>query len=284
MTPAEQHLISRLVAFFATGDTIVSNNLVLNLYQHVNSPEGRLYLSRQLFEEAVHVQFYLNLLDTYVPDEQERAAAFAAVDNIPSIKAKADFCFKWIDSLFDVRRLETRADRKAFLLNLICFAAVIEGLFFYGAFAYVYFLRSRGLLNGLASGTNWVFRDESMHMAFAFDVVDTARAEEPELWDDDLAARVREMLIEGVDAEAQFADDLLGGGVAGLSTTDMRSYLEYVADRRMERLGLPPIYGSTNPLAFMELQDIQELSNFFERRVSAYQVGVSGTVGFDEEF
>ncbi len=184
----------------------------------------------------------------------------------------------------DLKTLETREDRKAFLLNLICFAAVIEGLFFYGAFAYVYFLRSRGLLNGLASGTNWVFRDESMHMAFAFDVVDTARAEEPDLWDDDLAQKVRQMLIEGVDAEAQFSEDLLGQGVAGLSTADMRSYLEFVADRRMERLGLPIIYGSANPLAFMELQDVQELSNFFERKVSAYQVGVTGTVDFDEEF
>ena len=284
MSPAERHLISRLVAFFATGDTIVANNLVLNLYQHVNSPEGRLYLSRQLFEEAVHVQFYLNLLDTYVPDETERFEAFAAVENIPSIKHKADFCFKWIDSLGDLKTLQTREDRKAFLLNLICFAAVIEGLFFYGAFAYVYFLRSRGLLNGLASGTNWVFRDESMHMAFAFDVVDTARAEEPDLWDDDMATKVREMLMEGVDAEAQFSEDLLGQGVAGLSTTDMRAYLEFVADRRMERLGLPIIYGSANPLAFMELQDVQELSNFFERKVSAYQVGVTGTVGFDEDF
>ena len=91
LSAAERHLVSRLVAFFATGDTIVANNLVLNLYQHVNSPEGRLYLSRQLFEEAVHVQFYLNLLDTYVPDEQERFEAFAAVENIPSIARKAEF-------------------------------------------------------------------------------------------------------------------------------------------------------------------------------------------------
>ncbi|MCW2794695.1 ribonucleotide-diphosphate reductase subunit beta [Nocardioides sp.] len=284
LSEAERHLVSRLVAFFATGDTIVANNLVLNLYQHINSPEGRLYLSRQLFEEAVHVQFYLTLLDTYVTDEQQRHEAFAAVDNIPSIKHKADFCFRWIDSVFDLDKLETREHRRAFLLNLICFAAVIEGLFFYGAFAYVYFLRSRGLLNGLASGTNWVFRDESMHMAFAFDVVDTVRAEEPDLFDDEMAAQVRQMLVDGVDAEAQFAEDLLGGGVAGLSASDMREYLQYVADRRMERLDLPVIYGSSNPLLFMELQDVQELSNFFERRVSAYQVGVSGTVGFDEDF
>ena len=284
LSSAERHLVSRLVAFFATGDTIVANNLVLNLYQHVNSPEGRLYLSRQLFEEAVHVQFYLNLLDTYVPDEKERFAAFAAVENIPSIARKAEFCFRWIDSLFELRELRTQADRRAFLLNLICFAACIEGLFFYGAFAYVYFLRSRGLLNGLASGTNWVFRDESMHMAFAFDVVDTVRAEEPDLFDADLERQVKEMVAEAVDCEVQFAEDLLEQGVSGLSLADMREYLQHVADRRLVTLGIAPIYGSQNPFAFMELQDVQELSNFFERRVSAYQMGVSGSVTFDDDF
>jgi ribonucleoside-diphosphate reductase beta chain len=284
LTAAERHLINRLVAFFATGDTIVANNLVLNLYQHVNAPEARLYLSRQLFEEAVHVQFYLTLLDTYLPDDDERAAAFAAVEHIPSIRDKAGFCYRWIDSLEKLSRLDTREDRKAFLLNLICFAACIEGLFFYGAFAYVYFLRSRGLLNGLASGTNWVFRDESMHMAFAFDVVDTVRAEEPDLFDDDLHDQVRRMLREAVDAESRFAEDLLGGGIAGMTPADMRAYLEHVADRRLAVLGLAPEYGTANPFAFMELQDVQELSNFFERRVSAYQVAVTGTVSFDEEF
>jgi ribonucleoside-diphosphate reductase beta chain len=224
------------------------------------------------------------LLDTYVSDEAERFEAFTAIENIPSLKRKADFCFRWIDSVFELRRLETRDDRRAFLLNVICFATCIEGLFFYGAFAYVYFLRSRGLLNGLASGTNWVFRDESMHMAFAFDVVDTVRQEEPDLFDDDLAQQVRDMLVEAVECEAQFAEDLLEQGVSGLPIADMRGYLEHVADRRLAQLGLDPIYGSRNPFAFMELQDVQELSNFFERRVSAYQIGVSGTVGFDEAF
>jgi len=284
LSAAERHLVNRLVAFFATGDTIVANNLVLNLYQHVNAPEARLYLSRQLFEEAVHVQFYLTLLDTYLPDDAERARAFAAVDNIPSIARKAQFCFRWIDSIGHLERLDTRADRQAFLLNLICFAACIEGLFFYGAFAYVYFLRSRGLLHGLASGTNWVFRDESMHMAFAFDVVATARGEEPDLFDQELADQVRTMLGEAVDAEVAFAEDLLGGGVSGMSSADMRSYLEHVADRRLIQLGLQPLYGSANPFGFLELQDVQELSNFFERRVSAYQVAVGGEVAFDEDF
>ncbi|HEV7628878.1 MAG TPA: ribonucleotide-diphosphate reductase subunit beta, partial [Streptomyces sp.] len=200
LTPGEQHMISRLVAFFATGDSIVANNLVLSLYKHINSPEARLYLSRQLFEEAVHVQFYLTLLDTYLPDVDERAEAFAAVENIPSIREKAQFCFRWMAALdgeageAKVDRLESRADRRRFLLNLICFAACIEGLFFYGAFAYVYWFRSRGLLHGLATGTNWVFRDESMHMSFAFDVVDTVRQEEPDLFDEELEDEVTAML------------------------------------------------------------------------------------------
>jgi ribonucleoside-diphosphate reductase alpha chain len=284
LSDAERHLVNRLVAFFATGDTIVANNLVLNLYQHVNAPEARLYLSRQLFEEAVHVQFYLNLLDTYLPNDEERAMAFAAVDNIPSIRRKAEFCMRWIDSLGDLDRLETAEHRKAFLLNLICFAACIEGLFFYGAFAYVYFLRSRGLLHGLASGTNWVFRDESMHMAFAFDVVETVRAEEPELFDEELETQVRAMLAEAVDCETSFAEDLLEQGVSGMSLVDMRTYLEHVADRRLETLGMAPMFGSPNPFAFLDLQDVQELSNFFERRVSSYQIAVEGSFALDDEF
>ena len=284
MTPAERHLVQRLVAFFATGDTIVSNNLVLNLYEHINAPEARLYLSRQLFEEAVHVQFYLTLLDTYLPDHDERAAAFSAVENIPSIRRKAEFCFKWMNSLSEMKTLQTREDRRRFLLNLICFAACIEGLFFFAAFAYVYFLRSRGLLDGLAAGTNWVFRDESCHMKFAFAVVDTVRREEPDLFDAEMQAQVVAMLEDAIEAEYEFAADLLSGGIAGLSLTDMRRYLEYVADQRLANLGMAPHYGSANPFGFMELQDVQELANFFERRVSAYQTSVAGDVSFAEAF
>jgi len=284
MTDAERHLIKRLVAFFATGDSIVANNLVLNLYKHINAPEARMYLSRQLYEEALHVQFYLTLLDTYVPDPDDRHRAFAAVENIPSIQKKAAFCMRWLDSIQGLDRLETREHRKQFLLNLICFAACIEGLFFFGAFAYVYFLRSRGLLHGLAAGTNWVFRDESAHMAFAFEVVETVRREEPELFDAELTAAVYEMLEEAIVCETQFAEDLLGAGVVGMSVRDVRKYLEFCADQRLATLGLARRYNAKNPFSFMDLQDVQEVTNFFERRVSAYQVGVSGDVVLDAAF
>ncbi len=284
MSDAERHLIHRLVAFFATGDSIVANNLVLNLYKHINAPEARMYLSRQLYEEALHVQFYLTLLDTYLENEQERANAFSALDNIPSIRQKGEFCFKWMDSIHKIDRLETRDDRRQFLLNLICFAACIEGLFFFAAFAYVYFLRSKGLLHGLAGGTNWVFRDESCHMNFAFEVIRQVREEEPDLFDADLKRQVIAMIDEAVECEMVFAEDVLSLGIAGLSATDMRQYLQYVADQRLISLSIPPIYNTKNPFSFLELQDVQELANFFERRVSAYQVGVSGDVAFNEEF
>lgn len=284
LNDAERFLIHRLVAFFATGDSIVGNNLVLNLYKHVNSPEARLYLSRQLYEEALHVQFYLTLLDNYIPDMKEREKAFAAIHNIPSIAAKAEYSFKWMDSIHQLNQLHSIEDRRRFIMNMVCFAGTIEGLFFFAAFAYVYFLRSKGLLNGLASGTNWVFRDESCHIDFAFEVVRTAVQEQPELMDNRMRDMIKVMVQDAIDVEMKFADDILEHGIAGLSKKDMRSYLEYIADIRLETLNISKQYNAKNPFPFMELQDSQELTNFFERRVSAYQVGISGDVTFDETF
>jgi ribonucleoside-diphosphate reductase beta chain len=284
LTREQHHLVKRLVAFFATGDSIVGNNLVLHLYRHINSPEARMYLGRQLYEEMLHVQFYLTLLDNYVPDPRERQASFAAVENIPSIKRKADFCFRWMGSMDEVPQLRTIQDRRRFLLHLICFAACVEGLFFFAAFSYVYFLRDKGLLKGLADGTNWVFRDESMHMDFGFEVVRTVRREEPELWTDELQSAVRSMLVEAIDCELQFARDMLGTGIPGLSIADIGRYLEYVADQRLTMLGIPKHFGTKNPFSFMELQDVQGLSNFFERGVASYQIGVTGTVDLAAAF
>ncbi len=284
LSPSERHLINRLVAFFATGDNIVQENLVLNLFKHLNVPEIKLYLGRQIFEESLHVDFYTTLLDNYLPDMKEREAAFDAVKNIPSIKKKADFSFKWMNFMNEVSEIKTHDDRRRALLNLIAFAACNEGLFFFGAFAYVYFLRSKGLLNGLATGTNWVFRDESLHITFGYEIISAIRQEYPELFDKSLEKEVVSMIKEAVICEMAFAEDILKEGVQGLPLKDMQKYLEYTADRRLELLGYAPIYGSKNPLKFLELQDIQELTNFFERNVSAYQLGVSGEVSFAEDF
>jgi ribonucleoside-diphosphate reductase beta chain len=145
-------------------------------------------------------------------------------------------------------------------------------------------LRSKGLLPGLASGTNWVFRDESAHMNFALEVVKQVRKEEPDLFDHELERQIVTMLDEAVECEMQFAEDILSLGVAGLSVSGMRQYLEFIADQRLLQLGLQKVYGAKNPFSFMDLQDVQELANFFERRVSAYQVAVAGEVSFTEAF
>mgnify|MGYP003352491616 FL=1 len=176
LNPKEAHLIKRLVAFFATADNLVAHNLVLNFYKHVNSPEYRMFLGKQLFDEMLHVETYLLLVDNYLPDLAERAEAFDAYKNIPSVKLKADFCFKYMDSIHHLDKLDTPKKRQQFVENLICFAACVEGLFFFGSFAYVYFLRNKGLLPGLATATNWVFRDETMHIEAAMQAIQIGRA------------------------------------------------------------------------------------------------------------
>lgn len=185
ISPQEAHLIKRLVAFFATADNIVAHNLVLNFYKHVNSPEFRMFLGKQLFDEMLHVETYLLLVDNYIPDHDERREAFDAYKNISSVKLKADFCFKYMDSIHQLDKLDSSEKQKQFIENLICFATCVEGLFFFGSFAYVYFLRSKGLLPGLAAATNWVFRDESMHIEAAMKLINTIRKEYPQIFDED---------------------------------------------------------------------------------------------------
>ncbi|MNS42040.1 Ribonucleoside-diphosphate reductase subunit beta [compost metagenome] len=287
LTPAEAHLIKRLVAFFATADNIVAHNLVLNLYKHLNSPEFRMFLGKQLFDEMLHVETYLLLADTYIPDADERAEAFSAYQHVPSIKAKADFAFKYMDTIEQLDRLETLSERRQFLVNLICYAACIEGLFFFGSFAYVYFLRAKGLLPGLATATDWVFRDESMHIRGAMAAIRALREEAPELFDETLEATVRAMVEEAIAVELKFCEDALSEGVTGLSRDAMAEYLRYVADMRLTQLGYDKAYGARNPFPFMALQDLQPLTNFFEKRVTEYQKGFQAraeAISFEEAF
>lgn len=287
ITPQEAHLIKRLVAFFATADNIVAHNLVLNLYKHVNSPEFRMFLGKQLFDEMLHVETYLLLVDTYVPDEHERAEAFSAYQNVPSVKLKADFAFRYIDSVHALDRLDDDAKRRQFLINLICFAACVEGLFFFGSFAYVYFLRSKGLLPGLATATNWIFRDESLHIKAAMAAIDAIRRESPHLFTRELEQTVAGMMDEAIEVELQFCEEALQYGVTGLSKQLMAEYLRHCADRRSAQLGFVPRYQARNPFPFMMLQDLQPLTNFFEQRVTEYQKGFevrAETMSFHEAF
>ncbi len=287
LSPQEAHLIRRLVAFFATADNLVAHNLVLNFYKHVNSPEYRMFLGKQLFDEMLHVETYLLLVDNYIPDLDERKDAFDAYQTIPSIKQKAEFCFKYMDSINNIHKIETDSDRRQFIENLICFAACVEGLFFFGSFAYVYFLRNKGLLPGLATATNWIFRDETLHIEGAMMAIGTIRKEYPHLFDQELEDRTKKMVEEAIQVEMNFCQDALNFGVNGLSPLLMREYLEYVADQRLVQLGFSKAYLSKNPFSFMVLQDLQPLTNFFEKRVTEYQKGFENSrtsVTFNDDF
>lgn len=287
LNPKEAHLIKRLVAFFATADNLVAHNLVLNFYKHINSPEYRMFLGKQLFDEMLHVETYLLLVDNYLPDIAERTEAFDAYKSIPSVKLKADFCFKYMDSIHHLDKLDTTAKRQQFLENLICFASCVEGLFFFGSFAYVYFLRNKGLLPGLATATNWVFRDETMHIEAAMMAIQAIKSEYPELFTNELEDRIENMIDEAIEVEMAFCEDVLTFGVSGLSPKLMKEYLCYCADQRLVQLGMKKKYFAKNPFPFMVLQDVQPLTNFFEKRVTEYQKGFGASkesVVFDESF
>lgn len=287
LSPQEAHLVKRLVAFFATADNIVAHNLVLNFYKHINSPEFRMFLGKQLFDEMLHVETYLLLVDNYIPDPEERKAAFAGYQDIPSIKRKADFCFKYMDSINDLDRLNTTEQRRQFVENLICFAGCVEGLFFFGSFAYVYFLRNKGLLPGLATATNWVFRDESLHIEGAMLALSAIRSEYPELFDAALEQKTLSMIQEAIEVEMEFCQDALQYGVTGLPANDMQQYLQYVADQRLVQMGFQKHYRARNPFSFMMLQDVRPLTNFFEKRVTEYSKGFESnrsSVTFSETF
>lgn len=287
LTPQESHLIKRLVAFFATADNLVAHNLVLNFYKHVNSPEFRMFLGKQLFDEMLHVETYLLLVDNYIPNLSERQAAFDAYRTIPSVKEKADFCFRYMDSIENLDNLDTDDKRRQFLENLICFASCVEGLFFFGSFAYVYYLRNKGLLPGLATATNWVFRDETMHIEGAMQVIHVIRQEYPHLFDAALEKKVSDMLEEAIVTEMNFCRDALSFGITGLSPSLMKEYLQYCADQRLVQMGFKKKYLSKNPFSFMVLQDVQPLTNFFEKKVTEYQKGFESnqsSIVFDASF
>ncbi len=287
LDPKEAHLIKRLVAFFATADNLVAHNLVLNFYKHVNSPEFRMFLGKQLFDEMLHVETYLLLVDNYLPDVEERAEAFDAYRSIPSVKLKADFCFKYMNSIDALDRTDTDEKRRQFVQNLICFAACVEGLFFFGSFAYVYFLRNKGLLPGLATATNWVFRDETTHIEAAMMAIAAIKQEYPQIFDKTLEKHVDTMIEEAISVEMAFCEDVLCNGISGLSPAMMKEYLLYCADQRFTQLGFAKRYNARNPFPFMVLQDVQPLTNFFEKRVTEYQKGFGTTkqaVVFDEAF
>ncbi|CAL1707229.1 unnamed protein product [Somion occarium] len=251
LTDSERYFISHVLAFFAASDGIVNENLLERFSNEVQAAEARCFYGFQIMMENIHSETYSLLIDTYIKDPQEREHLFDAVETIPCIKKKADWALRWI------------SDKKSsFAERLIAFAAV-EGIFFSGSFASIFWLKKRGLMPGLTFSNELISRDEGMHTDFACLLFShLKRRPHPDV--------VKKIIVEAVAIEQEFLTDALPCALIGMNAKLMCQYIEFVADRLLLALGSPKAYNVTNPFDFMDMISLQGKTNFFEKRVSDY--------------
>ncbi|KAG8631613.1 hypothetical protein KVT40_000753 [Elsinoe batatas] len=248
----ERFFISHVLAFFAASDGIVNENLVERFSSEVQIPEARCFYGFQIMMENIHSETYSLLIDTYISEPRQRSYLFNAIDNIPCIKKKADWALRWI------------CDKEStFACRLIAFAAV-EGIFFSGSFAAIFWLKKRGLMAGLTFSNELISRDEGMHTDFAC-LLFSHLKNKPD------KALVEKIIIEAVEIEQEFLTDALPCALLGMNAVLMRQYIEFVADRLLLALGNSRYYNATNPFDFMENISLTGKTNFFEKRVGDYQ-------------
>ncbi|KAJ7599038.1 ribonucleotide reductase small subunit [Mycena floridula] len=261
----ERHFISHVLAFFAASDGIVNENLVERFSNEVQVAEARCFYGFQIMMENIHSETYSLLIDTYIKDQAQRDFLFDAVETIPCIKRKADWALKWISD-----------KRSTFAERLVAFAAV-EGIFFSGSFASIFWMKKRGLMPGLAFSNELISRDEGMHTDFACLLFGHLRRRpHPDT--------VKRIITEAVVIEQEFLTDALPVNLIGMNATLMRQYIEFVADRLLVALGNSKVYNSTNPFDFMDMISLQGKTNFFEKRVSEYsKAGINHSGNVESE-
>lgn len=248
----ERHFISHVLAFFAASDGIVNENLVARFSQEVQVAEARCFYGFQIAIENIHSEMYSLLIDTYIKDRTERDRLFRAVDTIPCIKRKADWAIRWISD-----------EDTSFGTRLVAFAAV-EGIFFSGSFAAIFWLKKRGLMPGLSFSNELISRDEGLHCDFACLLFSYLR-NRPD------RATVTKIITEAVAIEQEFLTDALPVKLIGMNCDLMCRYIEFVADRLLFALGCPKYYNVENPFDFMDLISLPGKTNFFEKKVGEYQ-------------
>jgi len=272
LTPDERLVIKRTLGFFATAESLVANNLTLAIFKYVTNAECRQYLLRQAFEEAIHTHTFLYVVESLGLDEGE---IFNMYRETPSVARKDQFEMQYTRSLYDSGfTTDTTEGLQYFLENLVAFYIIMEGIFFYSGFAMMLSFHRRNLMTGIGTQFQYILRDETIHLNFGIDLINGIKAENPAVWTLDLQQKLISMIREGVELEIAFAEDCLPRGVLGLNANLFRDYVQHVADRRLERIGLTPQYGCPNPFPWMsETIDLSKEKNFFETHVTEYQSG-----------
>ncbi|TAK59132.1 ribonucleotide-diphosphate reductase subunit beta [Patescibacteria group bacterium] len=268
----ERHAFETILGFFTTADSIAANNIVIGFYKHVTSPEIRMYLLRQAYEEAIHTHAYQYIVESLGMDESKIFNMYREVD---ALYNKEAFILSFNEGVFDpaFKTGTFEADQK-FLENWAVFSLILEGIFFYSSFAVMFGFQRQHKLTGSAEQIQYIMRDESMHLNFGLEIINAIREENPELWTQKFQDRIIELVHQAVKLEYEYARDVFPTGIFGLNADGFKEYIQFIADRRLERVGLPAQYHSTNPFPWMsEAIDLAKKKNFFETRVTEYKTG-----------
>jgi ribonucleoside-diphosphate reductase beta chain len=278
LTDDERLVIKRNLGFFSTAESLVGNNLVLAIFKHVTNAECRQYLLRQAFEEAVHSHTFLYVVESLGLNEGE---IFNMYREIPAIAKKDAFEMELTaEVLNDGFTTDSLEGRQMFLKNLIGYYVIMEGIFFYSGFVMVLSFHRRNLMKGIGEQFQYILRDETVHMNFGVDLINGIKAENPDIWTAQFQDEMIQRIRAAVELEIEYAEGCLPRGVLGLNAESFRDYVQHIADRRLERIGLPTQYGSPNPFPWMsETIDLSKEKNFFETRVTEYQS--AGSLSWD---
>lgn len=265
LTDNEQYFVKNILSFFAASDGIVNENLAENFLKEVQYPEAKFFYGFQLMMENIHSLMYSLLIDTYISNEEEKQLCFTALDNLPAVQKKAKWALDWIEN-------STFAER------LIAFAAV-EGIFFSGSFCSIFWLKSRGIMQGLGNANSLIFKDENLHCDFAIHLVNNHLENKPS------EKRIKEILLSALEIEKEFITESLPVSLIGMNSNLMKQYLEFVTDGLLVKFGCKKEFNVEQPFKFMEQIAVETKGNFFESRTMEYQKAkLNETISFDSDF
>ena len=272
LSPDERSALETVLGFFSTADSIAANNVVLALYKHITSPECRLYLLRQGYEEAIHSHAYQYIVESLGMDQGKIFNMYREVD---AIYNKDEFVLGFNEGIFDDNfKTGTFENDQKFLENLCVFSLILEGIFFYSSFAVVFGFHRQNKMQGSAEQIQYIMRDESMHLNFGIDLINTIKEEQPELWTKDFQEHIIDLITKATKLEYTYAQEVFPKGIFGMNAEGFRQYIEHISDRRLQRVGLPIQFDTPNPFPWMsEAIDLSKEKNFFETRVIEYQSG-----------